>query len=328
MTKYLILGGGGVFANQTSKFLLEKKTTKKVVAVGRNPRLPECYSLNVGLNDKKYEYHQIHIVFELDRLITLIDKIKPDYIINFAAIAYATSWVGSHRYYDTNLMSVVRLCEELKKKKFLKKFIQIGSSEIFGSSNKPVDESTIAEPTSPYAVSKLATDMHLRTLWNVEKFPMNIVLPSNGYGPGQYMYRLIPKACLYGLYKKKFPLEGGGKVKKSFLHCRDIANAIFIVAHKGKPGETYNAGTEKPNSIKEIVKQVSSSLKVDFDSMVHITPGRIGEDKQYWLNSNKIKALGWKQKISLEKGINEMTRWVTKYAEDLTAKETDFTLRA
>lgn len=328
MTKYLILGGGGVFANQTSKLLLEKKTTKKVVAVGRNPRLPECYSLNVGLNDKKYEYHQIHIVFELDRLITLIDKIKPDYIINFAAIAYATSWVGSHRYYDTNLMSVVRLCEELKKRKFLKKFIQIGSSEIFGSSNKPVDESTIAEPTSPYAVSKLATDMHLRTLWNVEKFPMNIVLPSNGYGPGQYMYRLIPKACLYGIYNKKFPLEGGGKVKKSFLHCRDIANAIFIVAHKGELGETYNAGTEKPTSIKEIVKHVSLSLKIDFNSFVNITPGRIGEDKQYWLNSNKIKLLGWKQEISLEKGINETTDWVSRYVEDLTAKETDFTLRA
>ena len=328
MSKYLILGGGGVFANQTSKFLLEQKTTKKVVAVGRNPRLPECYSLNVGINNRKYKYHQIHIVFELDRLINLIDKVKPDFIINFAAIAYATSWQGSHRYYDTNLMSVVRLCEELKKKKFLKKFIQIGSSEIFGSSDKPVDENTIAEPTSPYAVSKLATDMHLRTLWNVEKFPMNIVLPSNGYGPGQYMYRLIPKACLYGFYKKKFPLEGGGKVKKSFLHCRDIANAIFIVAHKGKLGETYNAGTEKPSSIKEIVKYVSLSMGIDFNSMVKITPGRVGEDKQYWLNSNKIKSLGWKQEISLEHGIKEMSDWVCQYANELTSKETDFTLRA
>ena len=328
MVKYLVLGGGGVFANQTPKFLLEQKTTKKVIAVGRNPRLPECYSLNVGLNDKKYEYHQIHIVFELDRLITLIDKIKPDYIINFAAIAYATSWVGSHRYYDTNLMSVVRLCEDLKKKKFLKKFIQIGSSEIFGSSDVPVDENTIPEPTSPYAVSKLATDMHLRTLWNVEKFPMNIVLPSNGYGPGQYMYRLIPKACLYGIYNKKFPLEGGGKVKKSFLHCRDIANAIFTVIHKGKLGETYTAGTESPSSIREIVEYVAEFLNIDFNSMVKITAGRIGEDKQYWLNSNKIKSLGWKQEISLKSGIQEMTEWVSKYAKELTAKETDFTLRA
>ena len=328
MTKYLILGGGGVFANQTSKFLLEQKDTKKVIAVGRNPRLPECYSLNVGKNNKKYSYYQIHMVFELDRLLNLIDLTKPNYIINFAAIAYATSWQGSHRYYDTNLMSVVRLCEELKKRRFLNKFIQIGSSEVFGSSKRPIKEDDIPDPTSPYAVSKLATDMHLKTLWNVERFPMNIVLPSNGYGPGQYMYRLIPKAALCGILRQKFPLQGGGKVKKSFLHCRDIANAIFIVAHKGKLGESYNAGTEKPSSIKNIVERVAKNLKMPFKDLVKISPGRKGEDNQYWLNSDKIKKLGWKQKISLDEGVRDMVDWVSKYSNELLEKETDFILRA
>ncbi len=328
MSKYLLLGGGGVFANQTSKFLLERKKTKKVYAVGRNPRLPECYSLNVGVNDLRYEYFQIHIVFELDRLINLIDEIKPDFIINFAAIAYATSWEGSYRYYDTNLMSVVKLCEALKKKKYLKKFIQIGSSEIYGSSNLPIDEKAIPNPTSPYAVSKLATDMHLRTLWNVEKFPMNIILPSNGYGPGQYMYRLIPKAALYGVTKEKFPLQGGGKVKKSFLHCMDIANAIHTVIEKGKLGETYNAGTDKPNSIKEIIEYVADEFQTPLSKFAKITPGRVGEDSQYWLNSDKIKKIGWTQKISLNQGVKEMVEWAKKYSDDLIKSETDFTLRA
>lgn len=328
MSKYLLLGGGGVFANQTSKFLLKQKNTKKVYAVGRNPRLPECYSLNVGVNDPRYEYSQIHIVFELDRLLNFIDKIKPDFIINFAAIAYATSWQGSYRYYDTNLMSVVRLCEELKKKKYLKRFIQIGSSEIYGSSKLPIDEEAIPNPTSPYAVSKLATDMHLRTLWNVEKFPMNIILPSNGYGPGQYMYRLIPKAALCGVIKKKFPLQGGGKVKKSFLHCRDIANAIYIVSQKGKLGETYNAGTDQPNPIKDIIEYVAKEFKLSISEFAKITPGRIGEDSQYWLNSDKIKKLGWSQQISLEDGVKEMVDWAKKYSKDLIKGETDFTLRA
>ncbi len=328
MSKYLLLGGGGVFANQTSKFLLKQKSTKKVYAVGRNPRLPECYSLNVGVNDSRYEYSQIHIVFELDRLLNYIDKIKPNFIINFAAIAYATSWQGSYRYYDTNLMSVVRLCEELKKKKYLKKFIQIGSSEIYGSSKLPIDEEAIPNPTSPYAVSKLATDMHLRTLWNVEKFPMNIILPSNGYGPGQYMYRLIPKAALCGVTKTKFPLQGGGKVKKSFLHCTDIANAIYIVSQKGKLGETYNAGTDQPNSIKEIIEYVAKEFKMPISKFAKITSGRIGEDSQYWLNSDKIKKLGWSQQISLEDGVKGMVDWAKKYSKDLIKGETDFTLRA
>ncbi|MDP1615358.1 MAG: GDP-mannose 4,6-dehydratase, partial [Methylococcales bacterium] len=140
MSRYLLIGGAGVFAIHTIAYLLDQPDTEKVISVGRNIERSPAYTLNIGRGDTRYAYHQFHFNFEQDRLLDLIDKEQPDYIINYAAIAYATSWENAHRYYETNLMSVVRLCEALYSRKFLKKFIQIGTSELYGSVQKPADE--------------------------------------------------------------------------------------------------------------------------------------------------------------------------------------------
>ena len=87
----------------------------------------------------------------------------------------------------------------------LKRFLQIGTSELYGSNNFAVNEEHPVNPTSPYAVSKLAADLHLESLFNTMKFPMSIIRPSNCYSSGQYMYRIVPRAIYCGLKKLKFP---------------------------------------------------------------------------------------------------------------------------
>ena len=113
--KYLILGGAGIFAVHTAKYLLSKNETSQVVSVGRNRERSEAFTLGVGKNDSRYSYKQIHITFETDVLLDLIDKLKPNYIINFAALAYATSWEKSFRYYDTNITVLLIVVKQIKK---------------------------------------------------------------------------------------------------------------------------------------------------------------------------------------------------------------------
>ena len=328
--KYLIIGGAGIFALHTIKKILNLKDTLKVVSVGRNrERSSEAFTLGVGKNDNRYSYKQIHLSFEIDFLTDLIDSYEPDYIINFAALAYATSWNKSSRYYDTNITAVAKLCEHLYGKKYLKQFLQIGSSEVYGGTDKPAKENNNPNPTSPYAVSKLAADYHMLSLYNHMGFPANVIRPSNCYGSGQYMYRVIPKAILFGLIGKKFPLEGGGKALKSFMHAQDLADAIISILHSNKFGRIYNAGVEKPNSIREIVETVSNNLKLDFNNFCVITEGRKTEDKQYCIDSSYIKKeLGWEAKITLDDGIDEVVQWVKKYKEILIKEPQNFTLRA
>ncbi len=192
-----------------------------------------------------------------------------------------------------------------------------------------MDENYPLNPTSPYAVSKLAADMHLESMFKVKNFPMNIIRPSNGYGSGQLLYRIIPKAALMILKGEKFPLEGGGKVKKSFMHCRDIAEAIFAVLKDGKMGEIYNAGVDKPVSMRKLVEIVCDQLDTEFNNCVNITEGRAGEDKQYWLDSTKLfNDTGWKSKISLEEGIAETVNWVKENLNNFDDEILEFNLRA
>ena len=324
----MLIGGAGVFGIHTAAYLLELTETELVINIGRNIERAPAYTLDVGKGDPRYQYHQVHINFEMDRLLNLIDKLKPDYIINYAAIAYATSWENSFRYYDTNVMSVVRLCEALQSRPYLKKLIQIGTSELYGSVILPALETTPFQPTSPYAVSKLAADLHLITLHLANKLPMNIIRPSNAYGPGQQLWRVIPRAIYCCLTGQKFPLEGGGRVKKSYFHARDLARAIYLVAHEAPLGEIYNVGPDYPISIRELVTLVIKQMGEDMDAICQVIPGRQNEDKQYWLDSSKIKQLGWRQEISLQEGIQDMINWGRSYVDQLHTDTQQFILHA
>ena len=75
-------------------------------------------------------------------------------------------------------------------------------------------------------------------------------------GSGQLAYRIIPKALIYGLKNKKFPLEGGGVAKKSFMHTDDLSEAIIRILESKRYGEIYNAGVSKPVTMKEIIVEI------------------------------------------------------------------------
>ncbi len=216
MKRYAVLGGGGSFGIHTSKYLLDHAETDRVIAVGRNPLRPEPFSLNMGKGDKRYSYHAYHVTHELDLLLELLDKEKPQVIVNYAAQGEgAVSWKHSWRFFETNSMALARLAEELMKRDYLERFIQIGTSEMYGSVDHATKEDEPIKPTSPYAASKVAFDMYLESVHKFLKFPMNIIRPSNAYCPGQLLHRVIPKAVVLRLDRHKAAAAGrraGGEV--------------------------------------------------------------------------------------------------------------------
>jgi len=329
MKKYCILGGGGSFAIHCALYLLDNANPKKVIGVGRNFLREEPFSLNIN-NKKNYEYHAKHIYYELDLLLELLDKEKPEVIINFAAQGEgAVSWKHSWRFFETNTVALSKLCEELSKRKWLERFIHIGTSEMYGSVNKPVKEEEPIKPSSPYAASKVAFDLYLLSISKFLNFPMNIIRPSNAYCPGQLLHRVIPKTIVSGLLGKKVPLHGGGKAAKSYIHARDLGRAIYLVSEKSPLGKIYNVGPKEPTSIKDVVKLCAKALDKSFDEICEEVPDRLGQDSKYWLNSDEILSdTGWKQEIFWDEGLIEMTEWGKKYISLLKNYSMDYTLRA
>jgi dTDP-glucose 4,6-dehydratase len=329
MKTYVVLGGGGSFGIHTSKYLLDHANPKKVIAVGRNPVKPESFSLNVGKGDSRYEYHQIHIVHEQDRLFELFDKEKPEVIVSYAAQGEgAVSWKKSWRFFDTNGTALVKMSEELMSRDYMERFIQIGTSELYGSVDRPMTEDDPIRPTSPYAASKAAFDLYLLSVANVLNFRMNIIRPSNAYCPGQLLHRVIPRAVLCGLTGRKLPLQGGGRAEKSYIHARDLARAILLVSEKAPLGIVYNAGPPEPISIRRLMEKTADALSIPFEQLCEVVPDRLGQDSRYWLDSSAIKRdVGWEQEISLEEGLKEMVEWGRTYLPQLQETSTEYVLR-
>jgi dTDP-glucose 4,6-dehydratase len=329
MKTYAILGAGGSFGIHTALYLLDHGEAKKVVGIGRNPLRPEPFSLNIDKHPR-YQYHAYHITYELDSVLEVLDRERPQVIVNYAAQGEgAVSWKKSWRFYETNSMALARLTEELMSRDYMERFIQIGTSELYGSVDFAAKEDTPLQPTSPYAASKAAFDMHLLSIAKVLKFRMNIIRPSNAYCPGQLLHRVIPKAVVNGLLGRKLPLHGGGRAEKSYIHARDLGRAVHLVAQKAPLGTVYNAGPKEPTSIRRVVELTAEALGIPFEQLCEMTGDRLGQDSRYWLDSSAImRDVGWEPQIGWQEGLAEMVGWGRKYLDQLRDWPTDYVLRA
>jgi dTDP-glucose 4,6-dehydratase len=312
-------------------FLLEHANPKRVVGIGRNPLRSEPFSLGIERRER-FEYRALHVTHELDLLLEYLDQVRPDVIINYAAQGEgAVSWKHSWRFFETNSMALARLTEELMKRDYLDRFIQIGTSEMYGSVEHAANEDEPIKPSSPYAASKVAFDMYLQSMHRFKGLRMNVVRPSNCYCPGQLLHRIIPKTIWCALTGNKLPLHGGGRAEKSYLHARDLADALLKLVESGDAtmGKIYNVGPDTPTSIREVVERTAKAIGVDFGSLCEMTDDRLGQDSRYWLDSSRAKnELGWKQTTGWNEGLAEMVAWGQKYRDEITSASTDYVLRA
>ncbi len=329
MKKYVVLGGGGSFGIHAALYLLDHANPEKVIGIGRSPLRPGAFSLGIEKRDR-YEYHAFHLTYEMDSILELLDRERPEVIINFAAQGEgAVSWKKSWRFFETNSMALARFAEELMSRTYLQRFIQIGTSELYGSVDFAAKETSPIQPTSPYAASKAAFDMYLVSVHRALNFPMNIIRPCNAYCPGQLLHRVIPKAIIAGLTGRKLPLQGGGRAEKSYIHARDLGRAIYLVSEKAPLGTIYNAGSLEPTSIRRVVELCAEALGIPFEQLCEMAPDRLGQDARYWLDSSAIfNDVGWRPEIDWQAGLAEMAQWGRANIDVLKDWPTDYVLRA
>jgi dTDP-glucose 4,6-dehydratase len=326
--KICVTGGGGPFGLNLARHALEMG--HDVIGVGRSPLKGEAFTL--GARRMGYRYWPYSVGPDTEFVMDLLDKEKPELIVNFAAQGEgaASFRPAKHwkHFYRTNGEALVELTEHLSTREWMRLFIQVGTSELYGSVESPAKEDAPMRPTSPYAASKAAFDLHLMSIASVLKFPGLIVRPSNCYTPGQQLHRVIPKAFLCGITGQKLPLQGGGRARKSYLDADDLSRAIMILSEKGQIGEAYNCGPYEPTSIRRLLEMCGQCMGLAFDELVEETEDRIGQDGCYHLDSSKLKALGWVQCTPLLGGLAKMHQWVNNHREELIGLPTDFRMRA
>ncbi len=322
--KIFILGSNSFSGSSFANYALNEGYLVFGISRSQQPHnvfLP--YSQN-KFKKNNFRFFQLDLNSNLDEIVSLVNQEKPEYIFNFAAQSMvAESWNNPEHWFITNTVSTTNLFLALKDCKFIKKYVHISTPEVYGSCSEYIDENTLYNPSTPYAISRLAGDMSLKLFIDNYNFPAVITRSANVYGPSQQLYRIIPRTIIYIIKNKKIDLHGGGLSERSFIHINDVADATMKVALKGAIGESYHISTRSTISIKDLVNLICKRMNVNFFDYVKIVEDRRGKDQGYLLNSEKIRSkLHWKDTVSIEHGIDSTILWVRRHI-DILGKQPD-----
>ena len=309
--KYCVLGATSFGGRAAIESLLTEK--HEVLAIARRAMPAEPF--NIYNNDsKKLNWIVADIVLDTKKIISGINNFRPDYIIDFMGQGMvAQSWESPNQWYNTNIAKKSELLKGLNWEEFLKLYIRISTPEVFGSVDGLITEGKFFNPSTPYALSHATIDQHMKLMANQNDFPFTIARYANFYGPGQQLYRIVPKAVFFALTNKVLTLDGGGISERAFIYKDDISSSLKALIANGKIGESYHFSDTNCVSIRQVVQQIAECCGIDFQNFTKNGVERTGKDQRYFMDINKAKTeLGWKPRVSLESGISETVEWVTK----------------
>ena len=314
MKTVVVIGSNSFSGSHFVDFLLAN-TSYNVMGISRSAEKKAIYlpyRQRASTELSRFEFHQLDLNKNKEEILKLLDQHQPEYIVNFASQSMVgESWKNPEHWYNTNVLSTVWLITNLKERKYLQKYVHVSTPEVYGNCTGKVNETMVFNPSTPYAASRAAADVFIQLLVKTFNFPAVFTRAANVYGPGQQLFKIIPRSIIFMKKKTKIPLHGGGEAQRSFIHIKDVCDATVMIMENAKPGEIYHLSTDKLYSIKNIVKMIADKMGFDFAEVTENVPTRLGLDSAYILDSAKArKEFGWEPKIKLEEGLSETIQWV------------------
>ena len=311
MTRFLVIGSNSFSGAHLVAGLLRQGI--ETYGVSRSPE-PHRVFLPYRWDDPQdgFTFRRIDLNHQLDELMALVQRTRPTHVVNFAAQGMvAQSWEQPEDWYQTNVVAQVRLHDRLRTCDFLEKYVHVSTPEVYGTTSDWQTESYVFAPSTPYAVSRAACDLHLVSFFRAYGFPVVFTRAANVYGPGQLLYRIVPRTMLFGRLGRVLPLHGGGRSVRSFIHIDDVVRATIAIAYEGEPGDTYHLSTREAVSIRDLVERICRMMGLDVEDVAKDDGERLGKDHAYLLDSSHARAvLGWGDAVALEQGLRETLEWV------------------
>lgn len=273
------------------------------------------YAANLGFLTEFKRYDNFKFLqSDINDLTSLYDC---DYVINIAAETHVdNSIMSSDVFLKSNINGVHRLLELIKQQPKNKApiLLHFSTDEVYGDIEVGSHtEKDLLKPSNPYSASKAAADMLIQAWSRTYNLKYVIVRPTNNYGIGQYVEKLIPKSIKYLQLGRKIDLHDRGEPKRTWLHVDDTANAIVTIIEKSQINEIFNisGNIELPN--REVIKKILSIYfgeSKDHCWENYITEGyRVGQDVRYSIDDSKIKSLGWVAHTNFDYELEKIVDW-------------------
>lgn len=323
--KFLILGSNSFSGATFADFLATKGYDVLATSRSDEPHdafLPYKWQKRPG----KVRFKRVDLNRDLEALKSLLASERPTHVVNFAAQSMVgESWLYPDHWMMTNVVSAVRLHDILRNYDGLERYVHVTTPEVYGSTEGWVKEDAPFNPSTPYAVSRAAGDMSLRTYFANYQFPVVFTRAANVYGPGQQLYRIVPRTIVAAIGGQRLRLDGGGKSVRVFIHMTDVSDATLKIAQKGALGQAYHISGYELVSIRALVEMILKRLGKSFEACVEIGPERPGKDTAYTLDSFKLRTeLGWRDAFSLEQGIDDVIAWAERFRNDIPKLPTKY----
>ena len=248
---------------------------------------------------------------DLDRLY------ECDYIINTAAETHVDNSIeSSDEFVRSNVNGVHHLLKLINAKKYQKPILlHFSTDEVYGDILKGSHvETDLLKPSNPYSATKAAADMLILAWARTFGLPYIIVRPTNNYGIGQYVEKLIPKTCKYLTVGRQVDLHDGGLPVRTWLHAEDTARAVLAIIDAGVKNEIYNISGNLEITNLAVVQKIIREFNGDKDSSKYLRDMvRQGQDQRYSIDDSKLKSLGWSPTAKFD---TELAKIVKYYKEN------------
>jgi len=323
--RFLVIGSNSFSGASFVDHLLERGYD--VTGVSRSPEPhPAFLPYRWGSRQSGFHFRQCDLNHDLDGLMDLVARERPEYVVNFASLSMVgESWCHPDHWMTTNVASTVRLHERLRRCDFVSRYVHVSTPEVYGSTGGTVTEDAPFHPSTPYAVSRAAAEMSLRTFFVTYNFPVVTTRAASVFGPGQQLYRIVPRTIMFLKLRRKLLLHGGGYSERSFIHIRDAADATLRIALDGTIGAAYHISTNRIARVRDLVRLICERMGARFEDSVEDAEDRLGKDAAYRLDTTKVRGeLGWTDRIGLEDGLDDTVRWVDRFFDTLQTQPFDY----
>ncbi len=309
--KILVTGGAGFIGSNFIRYLTKKYPEYKIVNLDILTYAGNLENLRDIEENPNYEFIRGDIT-DKNLVNNLVKDADIDIIVNFAAESHVDrSIFDSAVFIHTNIVGTHSLLEAARANGG-KRFHHISTDEVYGHlgpNDPPFNEKTSYAPRSPYSASKAAADHLVNAYYHTYRLPVTISNCSNNYGPYQFPEKLHALFITNLLENKKVPLYGDGKQIRDWLYVEDHCEAIDLIIHKGKVGETYCVGGNCEKTNLEITRKILELLGKG-EEMIEYVQDRPGHDRRYAIDFSKIKTeLGWEPRTSFEEGMRKTVEW-------------------
>ncbi len=273
------------------------------------------YAANKDLLNEFTKYENFSFVHcDINDLKFLYDC---DYVINTAAETHVgNSIANSDDFIKSNIDGVHNLLELIRNYRQetgkIPTLFHFSTDEVYGDIEEGAHtETDLLKPSNPYSATKAAADMLILAWARTYGIPYVIVRPTNNYGIGQYVEKLIPKSCKYLALGRKIPLHNNGTPIRNWLHAEDTARAVLNIIDKDVKNEIYNicGGFEQSNF--ETVNQILKCHNIPEEKLqnyIDLSFNRTGQDVRYALNDSKLRSLGWNPIKIFEKELKDIVK--------------------